>query len=141
MPCDSSHLEPTRREREMQEAGQLLCYIHDINNTQAPQWARTAAEHCYGQALLVPGDFDSGYVDVIAELCETLRAMDESKREELLYGDARCKMRRTLANWWERHLEDDRNRERLEQQRANREALRESAIEKLTPEERDSLGL
>jgi hypothetical protein len=61
--------------------------------------------------------------------------------DNLLYGDARNKKARRLADWWEEHLERDRARDEREKEERERAILREQAKSKLTTEERDSLGL
>lgn len=43
--------------------------------------------------------------------------------------------------WWAEHQEADLRREEAERQQREREALRDSAISKLTPEERKALGV
>ena len=120
MPCRSDYMEPSRREREQKEAAQHLAFIYSLRGTNPPAWVAK---------------------DAIVELCDTMRALSEQDRDTLLYSDAKDKNRRRLADWWERHLEDDAERERLEKADAERERLRLQAREKLTPEERDAIGL
>lgn len=133
MPCDSSHLEPTRREREQKEAAELIILVYRFNGKEVPKWAEQAANDCYGSC-------EHGPEDIIAKLCHLLRSMTDKRRDQMLYSNARDRNRRRLADWWERHLEDDKAREELEK-RQRQEILRAQAIRKLTPEEREALGL
>lgn len=132
MPCNSSYMEPDHREREMKEAAQLMLYVLKSEGREPLEWVEKAANHCYG---------DSDGRDTIALLCERLRNMTEEQRDKVVYGDLRNKTGRRLADWWERHLENDKERKRLEKKKGREEALRDSAKSKLTDEEREALGL
>ena len=46
-----------------------------------------------------------------------------------------------VVNWWKAHQKEDENRRKREAERREKERLRQSAIEKLTDEERKALGL
>lgn len=103
MPCSSEHMEPTRREQETREAAELICYLFNKRGLLAPIWARESATDCYGHHT-------GTQIDVIGFLCDHLRSIDEPSRDHLIYGNARDPKARRLADWWERHLQDDRRK-------------------------------
>lgn len=139
MPCNSDHMAPTERERARKHAATLLIFVRNETGTPVEPWVLEDSNGAY------PLD-DRSYV----ELCRTLREMEPSDRDLLLYKDAHNRMRRDLATWWEEHLEDDRRREEHEREQARREAeardakakqeaLLQSARDKLTPEELEAV--
>lgn len=46
-----------------------------------------------------------------------------------------------LEEWWSRHKEEDATRRRKEAEERRREELRQSALQKLTPAEKQALGI
>lgn len=126
MPCDSSYLEPTHRERQLQQTAQLLVYVHGKLTLRSSADLLAAAANQYCREDYVP------------ELCAILNSLSPEELESIVYN-ARSKESRTLADWWERHQEADRKREAAERRDAERAALRASALAKLTPAERKAL--
>jgi hypothetical protein len=133
MGCRNDYMNPNESERQALRAAELIVYTFTAQGLAVPEWAQSAANDCYGRS---PGDEDS-----VAFLCEHLRAIPTRELDNLLYGDARNKKARRLADWWEEHLERDRARDEREKEERERAILREQAKSKLTTEERDSLGL
>lgn len=91
-----------------------------------------------------PNAYSKGSVDIVtAELCSFLKELSKDKPEvfEDLVYNARDKDSRKLADWWEEHLSNDAIREANEQANKEKERLRLSAINKLTPEEIKALGI
>jgi len=127
-------MEPTRQERESKEAAELICYVCEQRSVPIPSWARHASKDFYGEAEGMPED-------VIGYLCDELRSLDPADRDTVIYGNPRSRVGRQLADWWERHLEDDEEREEIEREAARRDKLREQALQKLTDEEKEALGL
>lgn len=129
MPCNSDYLEPTVREREHQRAANLLVYSLTEMGCKVPNWIKHEAGNIYaGDSRLLP------------MLCELVSGMSCADRERVVYN-ARDGRSRDLANWWERHLEADRQRIRDEQLKAERDSLKASGLAKLTRAERRALGL
>lgn len=135
MGCQSDYMAPDKRERESKEAAEFICYIYRQQGQEAPQWAQVAAKDSYGQTGEKPPR------DVVGALCDLLRSMDSDAREALIYGDPRSRPRRRLADWWERHVEFDAERDIAARRRQENETLKASAVAKLSPDERRALGL
>lgn len=95
MPCDSSYLEPTYREREFKRAAVLYEFVLRETGQPIDEALKRAAIYCYGEG------FDS-----IPILCAALTAMPESERDRLM--TQRNRTSRDLANWWEEHQEHDK---------------------------------
>lgn len=79
-----------------------------------------------------------------AALCAVLTVLEadglEKALDKLDYVEGGF-TREWLEQWWAEHKEEDRLRREREATAAQREALREAAIAKLTPEEREALKL
>lgn len=128
MPCDSSYLEPTEREKELQRTAKLLVYVHKELKMPVPQHVRMASSECY------PRD-----ESLVPLLCDILKSLSEDALDHLVYSDAKNPRKRDLASWWERHQAADKRRERAERYAAEQAELRKSAVSKLTPSELKAL--
>ena len=73
-------------------------------------------------------------------LCKVLTDMPSDLRDGVVYN-AYDRRARALADWWETHLEQDRERAEREQEYERTSAIRDQALSKLTQEERDALGV
>lgn len=139
MPCQSDYMEPTRAEQNSKKTAELLLYVmsaiskwgHPKIHTTFVQ-ATVAASDEYGR----PGRLEQFTQD----LCILISAMDENMRDEVVYN-GKSKESRRLADWWDEHKEADRKRILAEAEESNRNSLRQSAMSKLTSEERRALGL
>lgn len=110
MPCRNDWDPPTKAQAENRRAAKLLIALNNIHG-------KTSSTQ-----LLVDSTnpvLDTDYVKV---LCERLTFMDQSDRDNLLYGDARDRHARDLATWWEEHqaLDEAHRQKRLECVRALR---------------------
>jgi hypothetical protein len=130
MPCRSDYLEPTGKERRLQETAQLLIYLRQNTNTgvKISNKLKLAARDPYCSADYVP------------ELCEAIRSLRSEDFDRVVYN-ARDPISRKLADWWEEHEEADRQRVEAETKKLREDAIRHKAISKLTDEERIILGL
>ena len=81
---------------------------------------------------------DANYVS--ERLCSFIRGLSNFQKERIIYN-ARNKMSRRLADWWEEHQEADRKREAEEKAEQERKRLVRQALSKLTTAERKALGL
>lgn len=133
MPCVSDYLAPTSRERELQRAAQLLAHVLERLGRPVDEALVKTAADLYARG---PGGMTA--VDYVPELCAVLTSLDEAVRDQIVY-DARNKMSRNLADWWEEHLAADRAREMREAATTRERELRASALAKLTAEERAAL--
>lgn len=128
MPCNSDHLEPTRRESELHRAARLLLYV------------RRSLGKPISTGLVADAQDQYCPVDYTARLCKEVRDMKGRERDRIVY-DGKNKDARNLADWWEEHQAADKVREEAERKEAERHALRAQALAKLTPEERKALGV
>lgn len=124
MPCRSDYMEPTQKERLLQETAQHLVYVRmSTNSGQAvDKNLKAAAKDIYCRK------------DYVATLCSAIRALTDEQMNRIVY-DGRNPKARSLADWWEKHLEADRIREEQERKEAQEKANLDSALKKLTVEE------
>lgn len=130
MPCRSDYMEPTKKEALLQETAQLLIYVLANTNRgdKVTERLRNASRDIYCRDDYVP------------ELCAAIRALTEEEQDRIVY-DGRNPDARRLADWWDKHQEADRKRLEEEYRQIKREELRNQALAKLTPEEREALGV
>lgn len=130
MGCRSDYLEPNGRERALQEAAQFLLFVRRAVPAAGPV-----------TDLLVRASKDI-YCrdDYVPELCTAIKGLSEEDLDRIVYN-ARDPVSRKLADWWETHQAADRAREAREATDLHQAALRESALAKLTPEEKAALKL
>lgn len=129
MPCNAEYLEPTRREQELRRAAVLLVYVWKVKRKPVEDWAVTEASNLYAS------DERS-----VTQLCAELKAMTDKQRDDIVYN-AKERLARDLADWWEDHQRADAEREEKERAEADNAVQRESALAKLTPAERKALGV
>ena len=135
MPCDSSHMEPTGKERQSKQAAELIVYVANMlcctgKQTVIPSWIRDAAESIYGSSHKVDNLFQI--------LCEMCSKMSTKEQGQIMY-DGRNPMARCLADWWDRHQAADVKREDAAKKEREHEELRQSALAKLTDKEKAAL--
>ena len=99
MPCDSSYLEATTKEVEFKRAATLLAFLYQETHQECPGWVTKEA-----------GNYYAGDERIIPELCSFIRAMDPETFDRIAYN-TKNRIARDLANWWEDHLEADKQRE------------------------------
>lgn len=99
MPCNGDYLKSTDRERQLQRAAGLLVYVYQETGHSVPAWAIAEAGNMYASDERC-----------ITELCAVLKAMEPAARDALVYN-ARSKVARHLADWWEEHMAADAGRE------------------------------
>lgn len=108
MPCNSDYLNPTRRERELQRAAQLLAYALMATGQGVPEEVNRAGADIYCR--------DDSW---LLSLCALMKALPEAERDRITYGSAKLKQARDLADWWEEHQKADAAREKQESVRDN----------------------
>jgi hypothetical protein len=125
MPCNSDYLEPTGRERELQRAARLYCYVLRMMGRHVPADVAKASESLYCK------------LDVIPSLCTVIKSLELSDPE--LFGsivyNPKSKESRGLADWWEEHLRADAEREALDRKQAANKAMALDIRSRLTPEQ------
>jgi len=123
MPCNSDYLDPNSAEIEI---SRVLYFIAEVNGkTREASWLRGFHPAVYNSTM--PKKERDKFV---AELCSLLTKLGEEKIRKLSLE---------LQIWWRDHKAADRAREAYEQKAARTKALKESALSKLTPEERKAL--
>lgn len=136
MPCNSDYMEPTGKERGIKRTASLIVHLFNKLGKRVPADIATRAADYYG-ADRQQHRTDDKVVDL---LCRTVKQMSATDRERIIY-DAHDATARDLASWYEAHLKADREREAAEAAAKAKTVARASAIKKLTPEERDALGV
>lgn len=119
MPCDDSHLEPTKREEENRKAAELLCFLiaQDSPSAQAIKDYVDRELHEGVESVYKASRSEYGQEGMIALLCEALSHISEAGRQSLIYDQlTKSRKARELANWWEDHLEEDRKKREREKE-------------------------
>ena len=128
MPCVSDYMEPTGKEKRLQETAKLYEYALLEMNVFVPADVKAAAKNIYCRKDFVP------------DLCELILLLNDRQRQRVVYNPYN-KMSRKLATWWEEHQEADRKRIAEENKIMYEAHIRKQALAKLTDEERLVLGL
>lgn len=128
MPCNSDYMEPTNREKRLQETAQLLRYVYKQIHKPINDILDNASNDIYCK------------IDFVPTLCEEIKKLSKEELANIVYN-AYNKDSRRLADWWEEHLEADRQREEDELDKKRKEGLKKRALSKLTAEEIEALEL
>lgn len=126
MPCRSDYMEPTHKERLLQETAVLYAYALNELGEEVPDTVHQAATDQYCR------------VDFVPELCRLIRNMTEDECDRIVYNP-RSKISRKLADWWEKHEEADRKRTAKESEELLKQEFYERVIAKLNDDEIDVL--
>jgi hypothetical protein len=98
MPCNSDYLEPSEREKYLQDTAKLLVQLLQIRGLPVTDWILNQADSIYASdGRLVP------------ELCSQISAIPEEVKETIMY-DGHSEFSRSLASWWHRHQQEDLKR-------------------------------
>lgn len=105
MPYRSDYMEPTAREQYCQHTAQLYLYAMEIlskqgTHTWTPELIKDvtlAANHMYASSDYTP------------HLCALINKLSPAEQDLVLYN-ARERMSRKLADWWEQHQAVDNQR-------------------------------
>lgn len=132
MGCRSDYMEPTARENESILVCGLIKYLFGEINKPIPSHVEEAAKAVYGKVETLDAD--------TALLCDTLQNLPKKVAQTVVYDGSKKNARR-LADWWEAHQEADRKREAAKKELAKRKKLAAAAKKKLSPAERNALGI
>ena len=130
MGCRSDYMEPTTKEKRLQETAKLLCYVYTQLGRKKEikkEWGQ-AANYCYC------------VIDLVPNLCAVLKGLDATTLDRIVY-EPKNKMARKLVDWLEEHLGADRKREAEEARAIEVKVLISSAKSKLSAAEKMALGL
>lgn len=122
-------MEPTTKEAQLQVTCKLLIYVLQSLGKQIPNEIANGAMDMYCDVE-----------ESVPMLCAEINDMTDNQLNQIMYN-GRIKEARTLADWWELHLEADKQREKEKNQKALQENIRQHALSKLTIVEREALGL
>ena len=126
MPCNSDYMNPTERERLLQETAKLLVHVYKKQKKKIPGELQDAANDMYCKEDFVP------------TLCRTIKDMSATEMELIVYNSHDATSRR-LADWWEEHMAADKKRISKEESSRKQLALAKKAMSKLTEAELEAL--
>jgi hypothetical protein len=101
MPCNSDYMNPTEKERQLQETAKLYAYALRSVGLRVPRAVSKAAVNSYCG------------VDFVVNLCDLIRNMNQVELERVVYNGHSRESRR-LADWWEVHERADEARKKKE---------------------------
>jgi len=129
MPCQGPSDHECRSADERAKRARLLNYLLAALGKPENKASKEAAANPW-----------SKYFEAQTHLCALLKSMTQQQIDAVVYNP-RVKDARDLADFWEKHQEEDRIREEREASTARFEQIRASALSKLTAQERSALGL
>jgi hypothetical protein len=121
--------EPSERQREIARAAKLAVWVCEMTGKECDPDVINAANHRYPEEC-----------DTVAYLCGLIKKLTKKQFKEIVYN-AKPKESRRLADWWEDHQEKDKRREIEEDKERRRLAVINKALNKLTPKEKELLGI
>lgn len=128
MPCNSDHMKPTQREKELTKVFQLLDELTGKGKPDPQQFGRGYDERVYCKNV---GKEEANAI--IASLCSLLQTIPF----DVLQRDYSLEMQ----TWWRDHKLHDEQRLRSELEAIKDEQEKQKALSKLTSHERSLLGL
>lgn len=128
MGCNSDYMNPTGKEKRLQETAQLLMYVGEKLSIEMPKYVHEDAANIYAK-----------HDESVPLLCKILTELPDDKRDDLIYN-SKDKTARKLADWWDEHQAADNARIAKEQRAIEVDQLVESALSKLTPEEKTAIA-
>lgn len=128
MPCRSDYMEKTGEEIYRIKVANLIIFVNKQLGLETDGDIERASKDYYGNGVTTDR--------VVSALCNLVRnVMTDEQRDKIIY-DAHNENSRQLASWWEKHQEEDRKHEEEDRIKAKQKELFESAMSKLTDEER-----
>lgn len=128
MPCNCDYMEPNKKEENSKEIAEHLVFINSIRSELIlPEYIQEAANNIYGDV--------KNLNNMTILLCQILSNMSEDQLDIIVYNSKNKKSRR-LADWWETHQEADEYRRKHEDSIKYENILLESALSKLSSEEK-----
>lgn len=115
MPCNSDYMNPTGREKALQQTAKLLNFVYGRLGISSSNKLIEAAKDQYCSK------------DYVKELCRVISGLDAGDLAVIVYN-ARDKTSRELANWWEEHQEADKVRKAEELTKTEQKELAKQAI-------------
>ena len=131
MPCNSDYPVQSAHQALLQRTARLYGHALSHLGRRVPSQVTEAAAEEYCEADFVPD---------LCKLLRDLKLRSVKDFDDLVYN-ARSKISRDLADWWEEHESADVERERREQEEKAWAELSRLALSKLTSAEAVALGL
>lgn len=132
MACRCDYPEPSERQRESHIVATLLCYLNPKFGVPVTDDIKDASKTSYGNSKMVD--------EWTRKVCYTCSGMSPEEQNTIIY-DGRNAQARQLADWWDKHQKEDKERQEAEERAAKKKALRQEALAKLTPEQIKALGI
>lgn len=125
MPCDRSYLATTEEQKNSREiAGHILYVLESLGQPIPVRYIEVAGKY-YGDKDMLD--------ELVFKLHQLCRGMGAEEQDRIMY-DGRNSNSRSLADWWEKHIADGK-------EKPGKEAIVRKALSKLTPEEREALDI
>lgn len=124
MPCNSDYMEPNAYEKNM---SMVMCLLDELAGKSDPHRGINGYHsEVYGTSNVHDKKWRDTKVAELCSACHSVNVIDYSLE---------------LQMWWRDHQKADQKRIEQEKQDAKNEAARKKALNKLTKEDREALGL
>ena len=122
---------PDPRPARLKRMGKMAAYLLTELHETVPVWIIKVER----------GEGKVADLDKLAQfMCARLQALAPLEMETIVY-DAHVQIARRLADWWEAHQRADAKAKLARVNQRAKAILKRAALAKLTPEEREALGL
>ena len=125
MGCNSDYMNANRLEIELSR----VLLLQEELDTGKPVDSHSEDWNGYKKGVYNQGDLRARTDREVEKLCSRLKETDVSTASP------------EMQIWWRDHQAADKKREEAEKAEAKKKTLRENALKKLTPKERNALGL
>ena len=132
MPCNSNYMEPTLAEVNSKQVAVNLVYVCNMIGATPPSKVVNAAASMYGDWRILD--------EMVVRLCGLISEMTDEDQSRIIYNGRNAEARK-LAMWWDEHKAADLRRGEEEVAAAIQSQDKEAALSKLTPYEKELLGL
>lgn len=129
MPCNTDYMNPSTREKQLQETAKLYRWLLIQLGETVPDSVSQTANNIYAST------------NFISDLCEritALRTRTPSAYESIVYN-GRDKWSRRLADWWDEHQEADEQQALIEIAEQDDKALYEALTAHMSHDDKDFL--
>ena len=133
MPCNSDYMSPLQWELDLCEVLKHLFYVKTMLKLPISKKLAQAQGTYYGSHYKC-----DDLSPLTAQLCGLLRRLEPKVLNRIVYN-ARNSKSRNLADWYERHLAADKERQKEERKLKEIQRLKQSAKNKLTQKELNAL--
>ena len=125
-------MNPTPAEVLSKQVAENLLYVCNMAGMTPPDDVASAASGMYGDWQIVDR--------MVVQLCTLISAMSDEDQSRIIYNGRNADARK-LAAWWDEHKAADLRRVEEEVAAAIQNQDKDAALSKLTPYEKELLGL